>query len=429
MFQEKLAQTKKNIFCKHSTFFLVIVFCLFGVVIGILFEKNYLSNSSKIKNGWPIAKMRDYAAKLQMNGLCEQAMTAFEEYLGKSNADSPLRANVYYSLGEMFIKAKQYENALAYFYKAEIANPNIEVKSEIGLYIVNCLENMGKNFDAQYQLQSRALLKGETQTEKSSGEVVAKIGSRKIYLSDLNAEIEKFPEWMQKDYKDNQVKKLEFLNQYIFQLLLYDKGIKLGMDKEPVIREQVKDFQTQIIVQKVMQKEIMQKIKLDHDDIKNYYTAHQDEYQRQAKLKFKYILVDTKEQADVIIDQLEKGTDFAELAKLKSNDQSTADSGGIVSEWVEQTGDIPGIGKDNILVDALFNLPEDSKAQIVESERGFAVVQIMEKKQAVTKPFEQVKSEVERKYQQQKIQALTMELMSKLLQTKDVVIYEHKFEK
>ena len=96
----------------------------------------------------------------------------------------------------MLVRAKQYEKALAYFYKAEIANPNTEMKKEIGTYVVECLENMGKSLDAEYQLESRASLRGEKKKKKAAQEVVARIGTREVVMGEINQAIETGAEYL-----------------------------------------------------------------------------------------------------------------------------------------------------------------------------------------------------------------------------------------
>jgi tetratricopeptide (TPR) repeat protein len=274
---------KPSVLDKRFKVIITVILVLFGITIALLLRNSYLiSENRKASRSWNAAKIRQHASRLKADGLALQAMRAFEEYLDKSGADAATRGNIYYSLGEMFLREDRYEDALSYFYKAEIADPATELKREIGSYIITCLEKMGKSLDAEYQLESRADLKGETRRTKASGEIVAKIGSREITMGEINEEIERLPSWMKGEYTKDESKKLEFLQQYVSSELLYDKGSKLGYTKSPEVRDQIESFSRQLVVQKVIEDEIDSKIHIDPDDVKNYYEANKEKYKDES---------------------------------------------------------------------------------------------------------------------------------------------------
>ncbi len=271
-------KNKKSIINMHSYFSSLILILLCIILVVLLRLTFLISKNNGVDQKWSASQMREYASKLKADGLTQQAMRAFEEYIDKRGADAASRCNIYYSLGEMFLKEGQYENALSYLYKAEISNPDTDLKKEIGSYIVMCLEKMGKSLDAEYQLESRASLKGEEKQKKATGEVVAKIGLREITMGEINNEIEKLPSWMKEEYTKDESKKLEFLQQYVSGELLYDKGSKLGLTKDPEIRSRIESFSKQVVVQKVIENEISEKVHVEADDVKNYYEANKEKY-------------------------------------------------------------------------------------------------------------------------------------------------------
>ncbi|MCP4649710.1 MAG: hypothetical protein GY853_06475 [PVC group bacterium] len=404
-----------------------VIICLL-VVIVLLLGKAFcpVAKSKNAKRSWSSEQMREYANKLKSDGLTYQAAEAFEEYLGKSNETKQTRSNIYYSIGEMFIKAKQHEDALGYFYKAEIANSETELKKEIGTYIVECLENMGKSLDAEYQLESRAALQGEEKEKKASGEVVAQVGSREIYMGEINAEIERLPDWLKKKYTENEAEKLTFVEQYVARELLYDKGKKLGFTRDEAIRKQLDEVAKELVVQKVLKKHIRDNISKDPKDIENYYTANKERYAEKAKVQFKHILVEKEEEAKKILEEIEAGADFAKLAKEKSLDKATKESGGAVSGWINKDGSVPGVGDDPDFQKALFALAKNAK-QVIKSTQGFHVVQITEKQEYRLKPYKEIEKQVGTDYLIEKEQYITQALLNDILQKKNVVIYRGKF--
>ncbi|MBF0494690.1 MAG: hypothetical protein HQL28_06125 [Candidatus Omnitrophica bacterium] len=274
-------QVKKPrpIFDRRSIFFSICILCLFGCLTALILKNTKeVSEAVKGKASWSADKIKTYANRLKADGLIDQSAEAFEEYLDKANPGEKTRANIYFSLGEMYYKAKRYEDALAYFYKSETAYEDASLKSDIGNYIVHSLENMGKPLDAEYQLESRALLKGEKKEKKYSGEVRAKIEDREITMGELNAEAGKMPEWFRKAYAGDDAKKLDLLRQYIAEELLYAQGTQMGYKDDPEIRGKMEDYAKQLVLQKMLLEKVVDKIQSDPEDVKNFYEANKAKY-------------------------------------------------------------------------------------------------------------------------------------------------------
>ena len=281
---------------RQEGFFYLLVILLI-IIITMLWQNQQLLGQKTKNLSWDSEKQRQYANKLKAEGLTQQAITAFEEYLNSGKISASIRSNIYYSLGEMLYQEKAYAQALAYFYKSEIANSQTELQKELGNYIVQCLEHLNRTLDAKYQLESRTLLSGEQKEEKPAQEVVARIGEKQITLGQINKELAQLPASLQNIYAKDKAAKLEFIKQYVCNELLYDKGVRLGLRTDPQIRETAELMTKQLIVQKVLEKEVQDKLTQDSTDIENYYKAHQARYTETAQLKIKHILVDSQEQA------------------------------------------------------------------------------------------------------------------------------------
>ena len=269
---------KEKIFNRRPVFFCVMVFLMFLVLAALILNIQNKTGGVNKSSGWTPVMMRKYAGKLRSEGLFKQASAAYEEYLVKAGVDNRIRANIYYTIGTMLMEEKNYEDALAYFYKSEIAYPDGPLKKDIGINIVAALENMGKSLDAEYALEEHAALSKKEVKKKPHGEIIAKIGKREITMGEVNDAIEKLPPWLGEQYKKDELKKLEFLRQYVFTELLYDKGKKLQYDKSVEVRGGVKDALKQLVVGKVVEDEIKNKVKAEPSDMKLYYEANKEKY-------------------------------------------------------------------------------------------------------------------------------------------------------
>ena len=87
----------------------------------------------------------------------------------------------------------------------------------------------------------------------------------------------------------------------------------------------------------------------------------------------RHILLATREEAERILSQLEAGGDFATLAREYSNDVSTRDVGGDLGFFP------PGVLTSDAVETAAFALQPGQISDVVESELGFHVVQVVER--------------------------------------------------
>lgn len=116
-----------------------------------------------------------------------------------------------------------------------------------------------------------------------------------------------------------------------------------------------------------------------------------------------HILVDEKEKAEAIIDKLEEGGDFAELAKAESKDSSAAEGGDL--GWFSSQQVVPPFAK------AVTELsPGEYTHSPIETEFGWHIIKLYEQREREVPPLEEVKSRLSRLAQINRIQALLNQL-------------------
>jgi parvulin-like peptidyl-prolyl isomerase len=78
---------------------------------------------------------------------------------------------------------------------------------------------------------------------------------------------------------------------------------------------------------------IINKITATAEEAKEFFKKHPELYNEPAKADLKNILLSSEQDADVVIKELNQGADFAELAKLKSQDPQAKTNGGALG-WI-----------------------------------------------------------------------------------------------
>ncbi|MFT6924478.1 MAG: peptidyl-prolyl cis-trans isomerase D [Psychromonas sp.] len=148
-------------------------------------------------------------------------------------------------------------------------------------------------------------------------------------------------------------------------------------------------------------------------DLEKYYDLHASDYQRSEKRKVAHILVlgdnnAAKEKAQVILAELEKGADFAQLAAEKSEDSYSAENNGEL-DWFER-----GV-MDPAFDEAAFELTkEEPLSGVVKSQFGYHIIKLVDIQESKTLPLSEVKAQVEDAAKQDKMNELYYDLYQRL---------------
>src|SRR5690606_24013284 len=112
------------------------------------------------------------------------------------------------------------------------------------------------------------------------------------------------------------------------------------------------------------------------------------QFETPEQVRASHILVDEKAKAEELLAQLKNGADFAELAKEHSKDGSAA-----------QGGDLDYFGRGRMVApfeEAAFALNVGEISDVVESQFGFHIIKLTDKKAAETATFEDKKEEIQK---------------------------------
>ena len=129
-------------------------------------------------------------------------------------------------------------------------------------------------------------------------------------------------------------------------------------------------------------------------EIQSYYDQHQDQFTQPQRNRYSVIQTKTEDDAKAVLDALNKGGDFAALAKEKSADIISARNGGDMG-WLEAS----------TTPDELKNAGLKEKGQlsgVIKSSVGFLVVRLDDVEPAKVKPLADVRDELAGKVKQEK---------------------------
>jgi len=295
-------------------------------------------------------------------------------------------------------------------------------------------------------------------------EIVARVNNSIITRADMRRSKDAWQEDVNKAKADGveAPKEQDLLRDLIDQQLLIQKGTELGVtaDTDVVkrldqIRQQMhadsmedlekaaqaqgvswEDFKQNlkngIITQKVIQQEVGGHIVITQQEIQQFYDQHKAELERPEKVRLSEILISTQKnavktengqtalpeppdpqvvaaaqkKADSIYQQLQKGGDFAALAKADS-DGPTSQVGGDLEYFKRGT-----LSKE--LEDKVFALKAGEYSQPIRTNQGWVILKVTEHQEAGIPPVKDVETAIQERLYMQAMQPALRDYLMKL---------------
>jgi peptidyl-prolyl cis-trans isomerase C len=180
---------------------------------------------------------------------------------------------------------------------------------------------------------------------------------------------------------------------------------KRGIDKDPDVQMQMDMARQAVLVRALFENEMKQHPVSDADLEKQYETFKGSMGSNEYKVR--HILVDKEDDAKAIIAQLDKGADFATLAKEKSKDPGSKDNGGDL-DWG------PAGRYVKPFADAVTTLPKGTYTKTpVKTDFGYHVIRVDDVRPLKVPAFAELRDRFRQRAQQEQIQKMVQDLRSK----------------
>ncbi|MBF0366850.1 MAG: hypothetical protein HQK50_14850 [Oligoflexia bacterium] len=273
---EKQKSVARKFFDRRMTF-IVSTQIFIGVVLALLIYYTNRGNEVSLKD---FTYLREVGGKLQVVGVASEAIKYYERFfeVAGKQLDQSSKAKLAFTLGELCEKSGEYEQALGWYYLVEEFDSSSMYKGDAQKQVVAILERLKKFGAVKYALRQATTIDGNSDdSTKSGGVIIADIGGKKIYLHEIEEELDSLPTQLRDNFSKKE-NKVEFAKKYVAELILYQKGVRLKLDADPKYRRSLERIEKELLVQKVVQDEVVSKVNVSEEDVKNYFTANKDRY-------------------------------------------------------------------------------------------------------------------------------------------------------
>jgi peptidyl-prolyl cis-trans isomerase D len=154
--------------------------------------------------------------------------------------------------------------------------------------------------------------------------------------------------------------------------------------------------------------QLRQNTSVTDDELKAIYQQNIQQYEVPDRVHAEHILLTTvgktdaevaeikKQAEDILAQTRKKGSNFEDLAKKYSEDPGSKAKGGDLG-WLVHGQTVPEFDK------AVFSTPKGEISDLVRTQYGFHIIKVLEKENAHTKPFDEVKDSIRTPYLLQKV--------------------------
>jgi peptidyl-prolyl cis-trans isomerase C len=167
------------------------------------------------------------------------------------------------------------------------------------------------------------------------------------------------------------------------------------------------DIKRDMAIQQLIDKEVDQKVQITDEESKTFYDTNPQLFQQPERVKASHILIKVDEGATAekkaearkkikeVRQKVQKGEDFAELAKTYSEGPSAP-----------RGGDLDFFGRGQMVKpfeDAAFSLKPNETSDIVETKFGYHLIKVVDKQPAKKIAYADVKDRINKNLKDQKL--------------------------
>lgn len=233
--------------------------------------------------------------------------------------------------------------------------------------------------------------------------VVAKVGSKKITFGNFNRETAQLPQ-SEPASKGNVEEAKCNLQVLINKEVMLLEAKNQGLDTTPVVMSKLEKAKRQKVFEALHRRETSQEVKMSEEAMRDYFTQNK----LNEEIRISRIAVRDLEDARAVIEEIKKGVDFAQLAKRRSLDRKSAETGGDTGYWLR--GEVPKVVVEKVFPVRVAEIVEPlwwgsyywvhkvTDRRIVSFEERQEMVKTILRRERIPKRWKEYSDELKKRY-------------------------------
>ena len=210
---------------------------------------------------------------------------------------------------------------------------------------------------------------------------------------------------------------------FVEEQILTEEGYKKGYNLLPVVQSDLKVWKQKYLAQ-IYLSNTLNSIQISEDELQKYYTEIFQNYSNQVFVKLIIVTLNNLDAVSTLLDQMNSGVSFSELAKSFGKTDSLVNEDGIT--------ELLPIALLNDLRDYVSGMNKGEVFGPVKRNNGYSIIQMVEREERPNNnfpPFDQVKNELRTNLRYKKLKENLNDLTAKTSLQLNVKIYNNVVDK
>ena len=240
-------------------------------------------------------------------------------------------------------------------------------------------------------------------SDQPASPAIVIMGDERLTLDDLRSSIpmEMTANITKADFED-------YVNRWIDSHILYQKGLDLGLEKNPDIQRRVREFEIRLIGAAYLDSTLETKIIVTPQEISKYYEENKDIFVRsKQEIHLKHLLLEDKATSDDLYRKLRRNQAEFDTLLVQYN-----------SHLPEDERDLGYVSEDDvaeIIWSKVKNYRNNAIVQPIKTDFGYHIFKVLDKQEEGSiKELDDVKIEIEARLRQQKLEENYTSLLTQL---------------
>lgn len=213
--------------------------------------------------------------------------------------------------------------------------------------------------------------------------VLVSIGDTEITVAEFNERIDNLPEQYREVIRR---RKGEYIQEFVNDTLLYQEAMRKGLAKDEDVQKVIQEARKKILIARLLKDEVDDTIDITEDDMIEFYEKNSDRYMTPEVMRVSHILVPTREEAEELLNDINSGARFEDVARAKSVDPTA-----------QRGGDIGYFPKGQLMPEfeaACDGLSIDQISGVTKTKLGYHIIKMTDRRDPELRPREQVNADI-----------------------------------
>jgi peptidyl-prolyl cis-trans isomerase C len=217
-------------------------------------------------------------------------------------------------------------------------------------------------------------------TKIEQSDIIAKVGNAVLTKQELQSLM------VNQGYSVDEER--TFVDRWIHRELLYQEALRQHIQQSDDLQKELVQIEKELMINKLLERTYKEKIRLSEEEIRSYYDQNVTDFRViKDEVRIQHILLKTRSDANLALQEITAGNSFESVAKSRS-----------IDEFAEQGGEMGYVCREDVIPEIqrqAFRLSDNQVSPIIHTEFGYHIIKVLDHRSAGDlRPLAEVRPEI-----------------------------------